>query len=513
MPSAIKYIPPTEVERNQFNTEVIAERTGFRNRYRLATQYYLGQQLKPLPTEDDDGEPLPDDNTMINLVQMTGDRTVSFLFPEVPHVDLDPASVEDTPEEIWVKDFFAANGGLQSLIKLGLRGFLAGHDYIRVKPVPDRFKGDPERFPTMTVLDPTAVTIYWRADDVGAVIWYEMRYVAGATVIIEDFVYQEKTDSWIIYKYEAEPKAGVDFTGAPTQHGLASNVFGLDYLTFVTDWPFKLVDTAVHTSSIPPIIEFPHLPHPDDRHGLSEFTQKDLQDTINRIASERNRIVRENSDPVDVVTGADPDDVQPTGNLLTISEAGAKVTRLEMKGDMAGATAVLDKLIEVYLAIARVVLLKGEAKDLQRVTNASVRTLFLDALSKNAVLQSSYGAGLAKVVKLALEMAYEQGSIKLNPSTLKPLIKFAEPLPIDQTEIANINAIAVNGGWRSLRTAATKGGDDWAFESAAMDTEQVKADEQAIKQGEIAATNAKALSDAVPPAPAAPGASNSNFNK
>lgn len=511
MPSAIEYIPPTDIRRNQFNTEVITERTNFRNRYRLAVQYYLGQQEKPLIIEDPDED--PDDNTMINLVQMTADRTVSFLFPDVPRVDLDPASVDDTPEEIWVKDFFAANGGLQSLIKLGLRGFLAGEDYIRLKPVPKRFKNDPERFPTMTVLDPTAITIYWRADDVGSVIWYEMRYVAGTTVIIEDFVHREETDDWIIYKYQAEPQNTVDFTGAPTQHGMASNVFGLDFLNFTTDWPFELVDKAIHTSSIPPIIEFPHLPHPDDRHGLSEFTQKDLQDTINRIASERNRIVRENSDPVDVVTGTDPEDVQATGNLLTISEAGAKVTRLEMKGDMAGATAVLDKLIEVYLAIARVVLLKGEAKDLQRVTNASVRTLFLDALSKNAVLQSSYGAGLQKLVKLALEMAFEQGVINTNPSTLKPIIKFAEPLPVDQTEIANINAIAVNGGWRSLRTAATKGGDDWAFETAAKETEQQAADERALKEGEIAAQNAKALSDAVPPAPVAPGGAKPGFPK
>lgn len=504
MPSAISYIPPTDARRNQFNSEVLTERTQFRNRYRTAVNYYLGRQEKPLEVDDDE----PDDNTMINLVQMTGDRTTSFLFANVPRFETDPASVEETEEEKWIKKFFEYNGGLQSLIKLGLRGFLSGHGFVRVKPVPEKFRNDPKRYPTMTVLDPTAVTIYWKADDVGAVLWYEMRYAAGTTITIEDFVYQENTDTWVIYKYQAESSNNMTFEGVPTQHGVAASVFGLDHLNF-NDWPFTLVSVSKHESNISPIVEFPHLPHPDDRYGLSEFTQKDLQDTINRIASERNRIVRENSDPVDVITGADPDQVEPNGSIVTISEAGAKVTRLEMKGDMAGATAVLDKLIEVYLAIARVVLLKGEAKDLQRVTNASVRTLFLDALSKNAILQSSYGAGLLKVVRLALEMAFAMGAIAISPENIEPTIHFSEPLPIDETEIANINAIQVNMGARSLRTAATKAGDDWQFETAAMESEQEKADERAIKDGEIAAQNAKALSDAVPqPEPASGGSSN-----
>lgn len=510
MPSAERYIPPTEIERNEFNMEVLSERTTFRNRYRTAVRYYTGQQDKQLEVEDPKED--PDDNTMFNLVQMTADRTASFLFSQIPRFETDPTSIDDTDEEKWIQDFFEYNGGLQSLIKLALRGFLSGHAYVRVKPVPKGVKNTTKRFPTMTVLDPTAVTIYWRADDVGSVLWYEMRYIVGMTVTIEDFVYDEDNDEWTIYKYQAKPKENVDFQGVPTQHGLASNALGLDWLEFTTDWPFELVSTSKHTSSIPPIIEFPHLPHPDSRLGLGEFTQKDLQDTINRIASERNRIVRENADPVDVVTGSSPDEVEDSGSLITIAQPNAKVTRLEMKGDMVGVTAVLDKLIETYLAIARVVLLKGEAKDLQRVTNASVRTLFLDALSKNAVLQSSYGAGLLKVVKLALEMAYAAGMVKINPSTLKPVIRFAEPLPVDETEIANINAIAINAGYRSQRTAATKQGDDWAFESAAMEAEQKQAEERALREGEIAAQNAKALAEAVPPTQPS-GNENSNFNK
>lgn len=501
MPAAIRYIPPTDREREGYNQAVESERQQRRDKYREALKYYEGDQEEQLEynlAED------PNDNVFINLVKMTADRTISFLFPEVPKFETDPKSIEDTEEEQWIKKFIEANGGLHALVKLGLRGFLAGHAFIRVKPVPERYKSQPDRYPSMTVLDPTAVVAFWRADDVGDILWYELRYKAGTQTVIQDFIKSEtEPDVWRIRTFKSAPlnDQQVTFSGS-TVHGEMRDmeVMG-DYTSSMV---FKEEGKpAIHKNVIPPIIEFPHLPHPDDYYGMGEFGQKDLQDTINRIASERNRIVRENSDPVDVLTGADAEDVDSEGGLLAIASPGAKVTRLEMKGDLEGINTTQDKLIETYLAIARVVLLKGEAKDLQRVTNASVRTLFLDALAKNNLLQSTYGSGLVKVIKLAMAMAFIDGKVKVNPANLNVTIKFQTPLPIDLTEIANQNAIMVNMGARSLRTASTHMGDDWDFEVAAMESEQTVKEERMVREGEIAATNAKAMSDVLP-APVAP---------
>lgn len=507
MPSAIKYIPPTSIERNAFNSEVAEERRTRRKNYQTALEYYLGEhpeQLKYDPNDPDD----PNDNTTINLVQMTADRTCSFLFPSVPEFETDPKSVEDTPEEVWIKKFFDYNGGLQSLIKLALRGFLSGHAFVRIKPAPKNKRANKTVFPTMTILDPTMVSVYWKADDVADVLWYEMRYTVGDTAYIQDFIKEEEKERWVIKTYRATTTTGSvnNFPGKETVHGSA-NVIALDQLDFgAANGVFELVETAIHASTISPIIEFAHLPHPDDYYGLGEFTQQNLQDTINRVMSLRNRIVRENADPVDVVTGSAPDDVEPSDGLITIANPNSRVTRLELKGDLAGINSVLDKLIETYLAIARVVLLKGEAKDLQRVTNASVRTLFLDALSKNSILQSAYGTGLTRMIKLALLMGFEAGHDITNPVDIDLKIKFPIPLPVDDTEIANQNTILVGLGARSKRTAATKMGDDWNFELAAMEAEQEMANEQAQVQGDIAAENAKKMSDAVPqPAPTSGG--------
>lgn len=460
MPSAVQYIEPTSPLRNQWTQNIIQEAQIRRRNYRTAVEYYIGKQKRQVDLPEDGKY---DDNTMINLVQMTADRTVSFLFPAMPEMIIDAASADDTPEEEYLKKFFKTNGGLKALTKLALRGFLSGHGFVRVKP--PRYPG---QMPIMTVLDPTQVTVYWAADDVSEVLWYEFRYYVGDVAYVEDVV-RTGQEEWTTYTYaETKRSSAMNFSPYATSHGEA-NAWYLDRLTFGDG--FELQDTAKHSSAIPPIIDIPHLPHPDDYYGLSEFTQKSLQDAINHLSSVRSRIVRENAEPVDVLTGAGADEVQMGGGVVAIENAAARVTRLEMKGDLVGITSTIDKLTETYLAIGRVVLLKGEAKDLQRVTNASVRTLFLDALSKNELLRSSYGEGLEKIARLALEIGWVEGLVEAKPTEIEPTVRFATPLPVDDTEVANINALGIAGGYMSKRTAAQRLDLDWTFEIQAMEDE------------------------------------------
>lgn len=450
MPGAIEYIPPTNGKlRNDFNSLVVQERAKRRKAYTDALRYYFGKHDKQLTTEF--GE--PDDNIVINLVKMSADRTVSFLFPDMPRFEIDPTTPEETPEEMWLRRFFEVNGGLAKFTKMALRGYLSGHVFVRVKPE--------SPYPRLVVLDPTAVTVYWRIDDITEVLWYELRYLVGKDVYIDDFV-KINDNLWRIYTYKQTTPNNV------VESILLNNSLApLDNLDFAGNI-FELVGRSKNWSfSIPPIIDWGHLPSPDDYYGVGEFNQKELQDTINRIASIRNQIIRENAEPVDYVTGADIDDIDGSGSLVTIASPNARVNRLEMRGDMPAISSVLDKLIETYLSVSRTVILKGDAKDLQRVTNASVRTLFLDALSKNSVLTDAYGRGLAMVAKLALQMAYSMGKLDTNPIDLPVTVKFGTPLPIDMAEVAAINNMAL-GKYMSAQTAATRLNLYWPFERQAM---------------------------------------------
>lgn len=459
MPSVSQYVPPTKTERGEFSGFVNIETDIRRLNYQTALRYFLGQQDAP------DEETI--DATYINMVKMTAERTSSFLFPQLPKFETDPASVEPTKEEAFIRQTFMVNGGLPLLVKMAERGFLAGHCFVYVKPKAARLKGSNKLFPKINLLDPISVNVYWKADDVADVVWYEQRYFVGKTAFIKDYV--NRGDYWQVYTYASKADnidMNENMVQVMTTHGIPDTGFGI-LPTFGGQWEVagKAED---HRTNVPPIIEWAHLPHPNDYFGLTEFgSLKGLQDSINSIASERMRIIRQHAEPVDIVTGAEAGEVNSDGSTIVIPNANARVTRLEQKGDMTAMTGVLDKLVETYLSISRVVLLKGEAKDLQRVTNASVRTLFIDALAKNSVLQGSYGAGLADISKLVLLMGYEDKKLAASPADIDVQIKFAMALPQDMTEIVNVNTIAINDGYMSERTAATNLGLDFAFEKAA----------------------------------------------
>jgi SPP1 Gp6-like portal protein len=460
MPSAVMYVPPTNAERGELNGSLNAETLKRQNDYKIAIKYYLGDQDKP-PEEEEN------DITYVNMVKMTCERTSSFLFPSMPSFQTDPKSIEPTPEEAFIAKTFQVNGGLPMLDKMTKRGFLAGHNFVYVKPKAARLKGSSKLFPRINLLDPLSVNVYWRADDVADVLWYEQRYFVGNTAYIKDYVNMGET--WRVYTYAAvnDSEANVILRNIPTPHGNPS-IQGFSTMPlFGNNWQVSPTFEN-HNTSVPPIIEWAHLPHPNDYFGLTEFGGlKTLQDSINSIASERMRIVRQHADPLDFVTGAEVGEVIDDDGVTVIPNPNARVQRLEFKGDMVAINTVLDKLVETYLSISRVVLLKGEAKDLQRVTNASVRTLFIDALAKNSVLQGSYGAALSDISKLVLLMGFENHDIKDNPVELDVTVKFAQSLPQDMTEIVNMNTVAIRDGYMSERTAATNLNLDFAFEKAA----------------------------------------------
>lgn len=455
MPSAIKYIPPTDERRNDWNTLLYSEKRTRLDNYKKAVKYYLGEQQDQLAYNSLQDE--IDDNVHINLIRLTADRTATFLFPQLPNLVTDVTSASASEEEVFLQDWLVDNGGVAFLVKWAIRGFLAGHSFIRVK-IPNLKRK--EKYPRMSLLHPSQVTVFWRADDEKDIVWYENRYKINNIEFIEDYVQQED-GTWVIYTYQGEELPDyASYDSTLRDPSLFNDISGL----YNNNW--KLINKAIHKSHIPPIVDTPHLPHPNDFYGLAEVEnpQIELQDIINRVASRIQQITRETADPVDILFGTTADEIEEGRNVIAIPNAQAKVQRLEYKSDMPASKSLFELLVEHFLAVSRVVILKGEAKDLQRVTNAAVRTLFLDALAKNAILQENYGASLSKIAMLALEMT--------NKSVDKVRVLFKNPLPEDMTETANFLTLISSLGAMSRQTAAERAGLNWTEEKARLENER-----------------------------------------
>lgn len=419
MPQVDRYYPYDNPNRVKFDLQVLKEYNYRKAGYNDALRYYSGKHN----IEDVD-------DIIINLVKITCDRTVSFLFPRFPGFELNLDDFTMTPEEQYIVDTFEANGGLSFLYKLATLGFLAGHNFVMLtNPTMSAYK----TYPKFKILDPLSVNIYWKKSEYNDVVWYEIN---NKDTIID--LVKRTEGIWSIIVWDKNSKR-------PISHS--------DYI-----------------SPIPPLIEWEHYPNHLGGYGISEFGQKTLQNKINSIANILYKVTVANAEPKDVLLGADIQEVeQRDGNLLTVSTAGADIKRLEIKGDMAGIGNVLDRLIEVYLNVVRVVLLKGEPVDLQRVTNAAVRTLFLDSLAKREILISTYSKGLKNMARTILLMGYLDGQIDRNLGDSRLDINFHVPLPVDLSEIANQNTLALQGGYMSQSTAATRLGLDWRYENQAID--------------------------------------------
>lgn len=435
MPAIMEYYPPGSAER------LIAAPTygdsDIRGQwYDQVRDYYDGKMKHFLDKKE--GE--PDDNVVINKVKQATDRTVTFLFPKFPELELDPDVSAETPDEEWLEKLWAENGGIALAHDMALVGALSGDVYVRVMP-PDNFYEDD--YPQILVLDPKNVQTFWKADNLRRVVWHELRWSVTLDNKVEQYLldFVNKGKEWEIIQYK--------------------------YGGGVANW--EIVETTYWKSALPPVIHWKHLPNPRNYYGTPEYTQSQiaLNDKINLIGSENNRINRYHASPKTVATGTSAEEIQETAidEMWAVENPDAKVFNLEMQSDLASSIAQFKLLSAEFLSESRVVILEGTVKDFQRVTNAGVRTVFLDMLTKNTILRWNYGKGIQMVSRVA---AYVAGK----GEDIVPVVQFSDPLPVDQTETANVDSLERQMNLVSRQTLSQKRGYNWQSEISKMQLEQ-----------------------------------------
>lgn len=449
MPPVVQYVPPNDPTRNsQFNT--VNERLIRNQSYQKALDYYEGKQTKYLDRKE--GE--PDDNIVVNMFAEVVDRTISFLFPDMPTFKTDLADNAANPQEIWLKNCLEFSGGLGLMHEAGTNGSLAGHVFMKLYPAKQG-----QKYPTVFTLDPRTVTVYWDYRDIRNIVWIEIFWSAAFTLdgtatelsqaptqyneFLQDIVFDPATNTWKIFDYSRP--AGI-LTNPVVEGGW--KVMAAD----TWDYPFA------------PVVHWKHGVNPNSFYGRGEGTHLYLGDKVNLIWSEVARIIRYYAGPKTVGIGVDADDVQETAlDGFYGVPAGSDVKNLEMHSDLASSQKAAEYFHDAYLAQSRVVVLKGSIKDFQRVTDSSIRTLFLDMILKSKVLKSHYGGGLREVARRLLVIG-GQGDYDVD-------IVWPDPLPVDKAQQVLNAQVERSMNVVSRETVSESLGHNWKDEKSKIEDE------------------------------------------
>lgn len=401
MPPASSYTPDNRTLKAMANTER-------RQREDLHTRnwaYYNGQHRAPLHT--DPGE--YDDNLVLNLCKQTVDRTVAFLVPAFPRLHL-PQRPDDNA---FLGKVWQDSGDAALLSNLALSGALAGHCVARV--VQDGARADEKL--RIVALNPRDVITFWHADDATQVLWYELRWLDGHTQWRQDIIHED--ERWLIREFR------------------------------MVGSRWELQDEIIWPYALGPLLDWQHLPHPDHYYGQHELAHAQLNDAVNKVASDIARILRFHAFPRTIGTGFGAEAVQQAGidDFWTIANENAKVYNLEMQSDLGTSLRFLQLLTDAFLAQSRVTMLHGDPASVKGVTNLAIRALYMDMIAKNEVLRRQYGAALQALSQRVLMLSGRE-------YRTAPQVHWGDALPADRREQVELVARQLDLGVIDTETAA-----------------------------------------------------------
>lgn len=405
-----------------------------------AWAYYRGEHRKPLKVRK--GQ--IDDNVIVNLARKVVDQGVSMLFGAPPTFDLpgDDAQVQATEAEL--ARIWEANNAEILLHNIGVSGALAGHVFLKLVPEQSN------RRMRFVLQNPRYCSVFWRPDDMQQVVCYKIEWGQGKTRYRQDIVKQN--GSWLIRNLR-KPEAG--------------------------EW--QVVDESVWAYDFAPIVDWQNLPNPEGYYGEPDLANAALNDAVNFVASNTNRILRHHAHPKTLGFGVQPNQIVETavdGFWAGLPES-ARLENLEMQSDLASSMSFFEALQAAFYSEHQAVDLSTMKDRIGQLTNFGLRVLFKDAGDKNRTKRTLYGNGLCETSSRALRV--------LGLTEDVPTSKWADPLPLSDTELVQNEQVEVTLGTVSRQTAAEERGRDWEREQKRM------AEEKALEQAGLGAAIVSAM--------------------
>lgn len=336
-------------------------------------KYYKGQHRKPLKVKVGQA----DDNVILNLSKILVKRNASALFGQGVTFSTDELGSRNEQETyldaVW-------NGGMASpdmnkkqilMNDLAINGFVTGSPALKLTIMNDR--------PHIINVDPGSVVIFWDEANIENHLWYSIYWSPKTRQDIVLFGNDTGDSSWVIFDYRRPDR-------------------GKWELVNEEEWPYAWC----------PLTIWKNLPCPNEVYGESDLEHAVLNDVINFIVSNVNRILQKHGHPKTIGLGFDAGEVvqDEIGSLLTVDKppSEASVFTLEMESDLASSMKFYDEVRAVFFALGSSIDLRTFKDKIGDITNFGLQLLFKETIDTLVLKRALYGEAFAEINSHILEL-------------------------------------------------------------------------------------------------------------
>jgi len=427
-------------------TGLSSEQKDHIKRVQLLRKYYAGEHRKHLKRRMGPSGEGPDDNLVINISRKVVNKGVAFLFGkpiswEIPEgIDGELSSAESPAEaslaEMWVSKEWQG----QFLQEVAMNGGITGTAYVQLVP-----QGEEEP-PRLVNLDPAFVIPHWNPTDVDQVWAYELRYMKNGSAhrMIHTLEVAEDTEEgpgettgfWTTFTEKLERGRWV-VVEEPEQ------------------WPYEW----------PYIVPIKNLPAPNSFYGISDLEDADMNDAINKVASNLMRITRIYAHPQPWAKGFGKNDIPMDGSKFAMSSQDwASMGVLEMAQEMSSSFELLRFLRTSFADITQVPESDPDRMAIGAQSGFALRVLFGDLLDKTEMKRNTYGQAIVEINKRGAELMGLGEDVET-------ILHWSDPLPPNAQEDTNRDAFELDAKLSSRERIAKRRGIDWDVEKARVSQE------------------------------------------
>jgi hypothetical protein len=447
MPGVTQYIADPNSRTNAYR----AQEDAVRNELRIRTEriernwrYYDGKHKKHLA---DDGTNT-DDNVVINLYGLAIDKSAAVLnspkFDIADNEVLRPSVVprnglyqrpdpERPEDQLWLDALWEVNSKELFVHNQATTSGVTGDNFIKVipdvYPAPEGVSKNPDgaerMLPRLILLNPCHVVAFWDEGDKDKVLAYRIQYGKEGSAKRQEIVWQNAVMS---------------------DRGDGTYVVDQDAGWVITDWEQRdnrrtwiQVDKQLWNYEWPPIVYWQNLPDPKDFYGCEDVEDANLalNDSLNFVSSNIQRIIKYHADPKTIATGAKPAELleQAANRSMAIENDKAKVYNVEMQSDLKSSMDFAKMIRRAFFDGTRELDPATVEDRLGDLTNFGLRVLFGDKVKKAESKRMMAGMGLTDICQHALELGGFGAGRKV-------VIKWVDLLPAD--DIAQATALGMD---------------------------------------------------------------------